>query len=253
MPCEPGKRASTFGNSWRPIPISPTISAPGRIIEKAFDLKRQLRNIDGIFAQVFKAKSSGKSGLLAGKEPASVKKRSKAPQTIAGILIIPVYAYLHRRVYEFPECLPPVRIALLALLLDCSAIAGSPPQTTDSGKEQTGPPAAPQKTPASRKMQSLQYPTWRKNHGSFFKTGLHSKRAPQREEAVKALSLLEGNSSGDKVLTARPARQKPACARGTLLRLWETSMPPLPCQRCGLRSPTRMLRSCWRRRMRSLF
>jgi hypothetical protein len=31
-----------------------TDRVPARVIEKAFDLKRQLRNIDSIFSQIFK-------------------------------------------------------------------------------------------------------------------------------------------------------------------------------------------------------
>jgi adenylosuccinate lyase len=46
-----------------------TSRVPAKVIEQAFDLKRQLRNIDGIFAQIFKpgtrlkAKPSKKSGV----------------------------------------------------------------------------------------------------------------------------------------------------------------------------------------------
>src|SRR5947208_7296401 len=46
-----------------------TGKVPARVIEKAFDLKRQLRNIDGIFAQVFNAKKGGKPGVGKGKSP----------------------------------------------------------------------------------------------------------------------------------------------------------------------------------------
>jgi adenylosuccinate lyase len=52
-----------------------TDRVPARVIEKAFDLKRQLRNIDAIFAQVFKAKKAGKPGTRQGKEFTSAKKR----------------------------------------------------------------------------------------------------------------------------------------------------------------------------------
>jgi adenylosuccinate lyase len=52
-----------------------TDRVPARVIEKAFDLKRQLRNIDTIFAQVFKAKKPGRPGTRQGKEFTSVKKR----------------------------------------------------------------------------------------------------------------------------------------------------------------------------------
>src|SRR4051812_19271976 len=53
---------------------------PARVVGKAFDLKRQLRNIDGIFAQVFKAKKGGKTGSGKGKNPRlsrSAGKKSK--------------------------------------------------------------------------------------------------------------------------------------------------------------------------------
>jgi adenylosuccinate lyase len=52
-----------------------TDRVPARVIEKAFDLKRQLRNMDVIFAQVFKAKKAGKPGTRQGKEFTSAKKR----------------------------------------------------------------------------------------------------------------------------------------------------------------------------------
>jgi adenylosuccinate lyase len=38
-----------------------TSRVPARVIEKAFDLKRQLRNVDGIFGRVFKTKKAGKA------------------------------------------------------------------------------------------------------------------------------------------------------------------------------------------------
>jgi adenylosuccinate lyase len=52
-----------------------TDRVPARVIEKAFDLKRQLRNIDAIFAQVFNAKKGPKPRPRQGKESRSVKKR----------------------------------------------------------------------------------------------------------------------------------------------------------------------------------
>jgi adenylosuccinate lyase len=53
---------------------------PARVIENAFDLKRQLRNIGGIFAQVFKAKKRGKASSAKGKnsrQSRNAGKRSK--------------------------------------------------------------------------------------------------------------------------------------------------------------------------------
>jgi len=59
-----------------------TDKVPARIIEKAFDLKRQLRNIDGIFAQVFKAKKSGKAGAGKGKNPRLSRSAAKRPKQL---------------------------------------------------------------------------------------------------------------------------------------------------------------------------
>jgi adenylosuccinate lyase len=46
-----------------------TKRVPAQVIERAFDLKRQLRNIDRIFAQVFPRKISGKAGDKKSKSP----------------------------------------------------------------------------------------------------------------------------------------------------------------------------------------
>jgi adenylosuccinate lyase len=59
-----------------------TDKVPARIIEKAFDLKRQLRNIDGIFAQVFKAKKGGKAGAGKGKNPSLSRSAAKRPKQL---------------------------------------------------------------------------------------------------------------------------------------------------------------------------
>ena len=59
-----------------------TNKVPARIIEKAFDLKRQLRNIDGIFAQVFKAKKGGKAGLGKGNNPRLSRSSGKKPKQL---------------------------------------------------------------------------------------------------------------------------------------------------------------------------
>jgi hypothetical protein len=63
-----------------------TKRVPTQAVERAFDLKRQLRNIDGIFAQVFNRKKGGKMGDMKTKtsrvtrtgRPASRRARSKA-------------------------------------------------------------------------------------------------------------------------------------------------------------------------------
>jgi adenylosuccinate lyase len=57
-----------------------TDRVPARIIERAFDLKRQLRNIDAIFAQVFKAKKGGKPGPGKGKSPLLSRSAGKRPK-----------------------------------------------------------------------------------------------------------------------------------------------------------------------------
>ena len=119
------------------------------------------------------------------------------------------------------------QIALLALLLNCSAIAGSPPQT-DSGQGQTGPPAASQGTPAAANegpsISDLEEKSW-----LILQTGLHSKRAPQREEAVKALSLLDGNRQAIR-FSLRAMRDKNprvrAAAASTLGELHATATVP---------------------------
>jgi adenylosuccinate lyase len=63
-----------------------TKRVPAQVVERAFDLKRQLRNMDGIFAQVFNRKKGGKMGKRKSKtsrvtrtpRPASRPARSKA-------------------------------------------------------------------------------------------------------------------------------------------------------------------------------
>jgi adenylosuccinate lyase len=59
-----------------------TSKVPARVIEKAFDLKRQLRNIDGIFAQVFKAKKGGKPAQRSGKKPRLSRTATKRPKQL---------------------------------------------------------------------------------------------------------------------------------------------------------------------------
>src|SRR6478752_8457347 len=118
------------------------------------------------------------------------------------------------------------RIALLALTLSCSAIAGSGPQA-DAGKSQTEPAASPSAEQATHKEPSisdLEEKSW-----LILQTGLHSKRAAQREEAVKALSLLEGNRQATR-FSLRAMRDKNprvrAAACSTLGELHATATIP---------------------------
>ncbi len=119
------------------------------------------------------------------------------------------------------------QIALLALLLNYSAIARGLPQS-ESRKAPTGPPAASQSTAeASHKEPSifeLEEKSW-----LILQTGLHSKRAAQREEAVKALSLVEGNRQAIR-FTLRAMRDKNprvrAAAASTLGELHATATVP---------------------------
>lgn len=86
------------------------------------------------------------------------------------------------------------QIALLALFLNCSVLA------------QTDAPAAAQSRAESANdepsISGLEEKSW-----LILQTGLHSKRAAQREEAVKALSLLEGNRQAIR-FTLRAMRDK---------------------------------------------
>jgi adenylosuccinate lyase len=59
-----------------------TNQVPARVVEKAFDLKRQLRNIDAIFAQVFKAKKPGKAASGKGKSPRLSRSVGKKPKQL---------------------------------------------------------------------------------------------------------------------------------------------------------------------------
>jgi len=52
-------------------------SVPAKVVQGAFDLKRQLRNIDAIFAQVFNRKNGGKIRGRKGKTTRLTRTRSK--------------------------------------------------------------------------------------------------------------------------------------------------------------------------------
>lgn len=98
-----------------------------------------------------------------------------------------------------------VQIALLALFLNYPAIAESLPQG-DTGKMKTEAPVASQSRASSANgepsISDLEEKSW-----LILQTGLHSKRAAQREAAVKALSLLEGNRQAIR-LSLRAMRDK---------------------------------------------
>lgn len=119
------------------------------------------------------------------------------------------------------------QIALLALLLRCSAVAGGLAQS-DRSQSQTGPsPVSQTAAEAAHKEPSiadLEEKSW-----LILQTGLHSKKAAQREEAVKALSLLEGNRQAIR-FTLRAMRDKNprvrAAAASTLGELHATATLP---------------------------
>jgi HEAT repeat protein len=120
------------------------------------------------------------------------------------------------------------QITLLTLFLNYSAIAGGLPQS-NSRKAPTAPSAASQSTEeATHKEPSvsdLEEKAW-----LILQTGLHSKKAAQREEAVKALSLLEGNRQAIR-FTLRAMRDKNprvrAAAASTLGELHATATLPV--------------------------
>jgi HEAT repeat protein len=119
------------------------------------------------------------------------------------------------------------QIALLALFVNYSAIAESLPQS-DAGKAQSEAPAAPQSKaqPPNREpsISDLEEKSW-----LILQTGLHSKRAAQRQEAVKALSLIEGNRQAIR-FSLRAMRDKNprvrAAAASTLGELHATATVP---------------------------
>jgi HEAT repeat protein len=97
------------------------------------------------------------------------------------------------------------QIAFLALFLTYSAIAGCLPMT-DSGKAQTESAVESHSRARSANdepsISELEEKSW-----FILQTGLHSKRVAQREEAIKALSLLEGNRQAIR-FTLRAMRDK---------------------------------------------
>jgi HEAT repeat protein len=119
------------------------------------------------------------------------------------------------------------QIALLALFLNYSAIAESLSQS-DTGKAQSDVPAALQSKAQSPNgepsISDLEEKSW-----LILQTGLHSKRAAQRQEAVKALSLIEGNRQAIR-FSLRAMRDKNprvrAAAASTLGELHATATVP---------------------------
>ena len=55
-----------------------TKHVPAQVVEQAFDLKRQLRNIDAIFSRVFRAKNITKSAIVSSKRPQPRRRSRKA-------------------------------------------------------------------------------------------------------------------------------------------------------------------------------
>ena len=118
------------------------------------------------------------------------------------------------------------QIALLALFLNYSA-ARSLPQS-DSGNAQTEAPAGSQSITASANnepsISELEEKSW-----LILQTGLRDKRAAQREAAVKALSLIEGNRQAIR-FSLRAMRDKNprvrAAAASTLGELHATATIP---------------------------
>ena len=119
------------------------------------------------------------------------------------------------------------QIAFLALFLNYSAIAGVLSQI-DGRKAPTEAPPASHSTASSANgepsISDLEEKSW-----LILQTGLQSKRAAQREEAVKALSLLEGNRQAIR-LSLHALRDKNsrvrAAAASTLGELHATSTVP---------------------------
>ena len=117
---------------------------------------------------------------------------------------------------------PAVQLAILGLLLNPLARG-----LTDSSKPQASTPPRQNAVHAignEPPISDLEEKSW-----LILQTGLHSKRAAQREEAVKALSLLEGNRQAIR-FTLRAMRDKNpqvrAAAASTLGQLHATATLP---------------------------
>lgn len=117
---------------------------------------------------------------------------------------------------------PAVQLAILGLLLNPLARG-----LTDSSKPQASTPPRQNAAHAignEPPISDLEEKSW-----LILQTGLHSKRAAQREEAVKALSLLEGNRQAIR-FTLRAMRDKNpqvrAAAASTLGQLHATATLP---------------------------
>jgi len=117
---------------------------------------------------------------------------------------------------------PAVQLAILGLLLNPLArgLTGSSKPQASTPPSQNAAHAIGNEPPIS----DLEEKSW-----LILQTGLHSKRAAQREEAVKALSLLEGNRQAIR-FTLRAMRDKNpqvrAAAASTLGQLHATATLP---------------------------
>jgi len=117
---------------------------------------------------------------------------------------------------------PAVQLAILGLLLNPLArgLTGSSKPQASTPPRQNAAHAIGNEPPIS----DLEEKSW-----LILQTGLHSKRAAQREEAVKALSLLEGNRQAIR-FTLRAMRDKNpqvrAAAASTLGQLHATATLP---------------------------
>ena len=117
---------------------------------------------------------------------------------------------------------PAVQLAILGLLLNPLArgLTGSSKPQASTPPRQNAAHAIGNEPPIS----DLEEKSW-----LILQTGLHSKRAAQREEAVKALSLLEGNRQAIR-FTLRAMRDKNpqvrAAAASTLGQLHSTATLP---------------------------
>jgi HEAT repeat protein len=123
------------------------------------------------------------------------------------------------------------QIALLALLLNCCVSARSFAQSAgeqNSPPGATGPQSAGEK-PSQPATEQPPAPDLQEKAWQVLQSGLHSKRAAQRTEAVKALSLLAGNRQAVR-FSLRAMRDKNpgvrAAAASTLGELHATNTIP---------------------------
>jgi HEAT repeat protein len=123
------------------------------------------------------------------------------------------------------------QIALLVFLLNCCATAPSFPQSVG---EQTSPssgkvPQSAAEKPSQPAAEGPSAPDLQEKAWQVLQSGLHSRKAAQRTEAVKAISLLAGNRQAIR-FTLRAMRDKNprvrAAAASTLGELHATNTIP---------------------------